>query len=114
MQRVSLAACSTKGKLAVVAVVSKAIRQRASRRLRFNSQVCAMDVLAGGGKSACQASVELLHVFGDTGLVAFDGKEEIGPLVLHDNPGRLGLSIEGVGGDQRALNLGPAEQSLYG
>jgi hypothetical protein len=38
-QRVSRAACSTKGKAVAWAVVSKGIRQRASVRLRLRSQV---------------------------------------------------------------------------
>ena len=47
-----------------------------------------------------QALVELLHVFGDARLIAFDGEEVIGHAFLHDNPRRLGLSMQGVGDDQ--------------
>ena len=45
------------------------------------------------------ALIALLHVLGDAGLIAFDGEEEIGALVLHYDPGRGGLSMQGVGGD---------------
>src|ERR1039458_3145858 len=83
MQRVSRAACSTKGKLAAVAVVSKGIRQRASVRLRLSSQVCATGLWARGGKTVPGALIELLHVLGDAGLIAFDGEEVIGAFVLH-------------------------------
>lgn len=99
MQRVNRAACSTKGKPTVVAVVSKAIRQRASVRLRLSSQVCARDVWARGGKCARQALRELLHVVSDARLIAFDGEKEIGPSVLHDDTGRLGLGVQSVGRD---------------
>ena len=81
-QRVSLAACSTKGKLAAVAVRSKGIRQRASVRLRLSSQVWAIGLLARGGKTVRGALIELLHVLGDPGLIAFDGEAEIGASVL--------------------------------
>jgi len=93
IQRVKRAACSTKGKPVAVAAVSKAMRQRASVRLRLSSQVWAMDVLARGGKSARQALVELLHVARHARLIAFDGEEEIGPFVLHNDTGRFGLSV---------------------
>src|SRR5512141_243713 len=114
MQRVKRAACSTKGKPTVAAVVSKAMTQRASVRLRFSSQVWAMDLWARGGKRARQALVELLHAVGNTRLIAFGGEEEISPLFLHDDAGRLGLGVQSVGGDQRAFNIEPTEQGLSG
>src|ERR1035441_7453913 len=114
MQRVSRAACSTKGKLAAVAVVSKGIRQRASVRLRLSSQLCARGLWARGGKTVPGALIELLHVLGHAGLIAFDGEEEIGAFILHYDPGRGGLSMQRVGADQRAFDLGPAEQLLGG
>src|ERR1035441_7369041 len=67
-----------KGKvLAAVAVVSKGIRQHASVRLRLSSQVCTIGLWAKGGKTVRGAFIDLLHVLGDAGLIAFDGKEEI-------------------------------------
>ena len=44
------------------------------------------------------ALIELLHVLGDAGLIAFDGEEVIGALVLHHDPSRGSLSMQGVGG----------------
>jgi hypothetical protein len=95
-------------------MVSKAIRQRASVRRRLRSQVCAIDLWARGGKGAPQVLREVLHSVGEARLIAFDGEQEIAPLLLHHDPGRLGLGVQGVGRDQRALQLGSAEQLLRG
>jgi len=72
-------------------MVSKAIRQRASVRRRLRSQVCAIDLWARGGKGAPQVLREVLHSVGEARLIAFDGEQEIAPLLLHHDPGRLGL-----------------------
>jgi len=99
-QRVSRAACSANGKAIRVAAVSKAIRQRASVRLRLSSQVWSRDVCSRGGKCACQMGIELLRVGGDAGLIAFDGEQIITAFFLYHNARGLGLGVERVGGDQ--------------
>ena len=58
-----------------------------------------MDVCSRGGKCARQVLIELLHVVGDTGLVAFDSEQIITALFLHYDARRLGLSVERVGRD---------------
>ena len=87
---------------------------RASVRLRLSSQVCAIGLLARGGKTVRSALIALLHVLGAAGLIAFDGEEEIGAWVLPHDPGCGALSRRGVGGDQRACDLRPAEPLLGG
>jgi hypothetical protein len=98
----------------VVALVSKAMRQRASVRPRLSSQRWSRDVWLRGGKCARQALGELLQILGHAGLIALDGQEEVAAPLLHDNASGLGLRVQGIGSDQRAFQLGAAQQVLRG
>ena len=68
-----------------------------------------MDVWSLGGKSVRQTLVKLLHVLADALLIAFDWQQKVTGFFLDDNSRRLGLGVEGIGGDQRAFDLYPAE-----
>jgi hypothetical protein len=110
VQRVNRAACATNRKLTVAAVVLKGMTHRASVRLRWRSPLWAQGVSGRGGKTVQESLVEVLHGLGTPGLIAFDGEEVVVALLLHHDAGRLGLRVQGVGGDQRALKVGPFEQ----
>ena len=53
--------------------------------------------------------VKLAHVISHPLLIAFDGEEVIAPLFLHHDAGGFRLGMHGIGGDQRTVQIEPAQ-----
>src|ERR1051326_9186630 len=114
MRRTSCAACWAKGNWTPLALTSKAVRERSSVRPRFFSTVSVLETLFSGGKNARESAMKLAHIFFHSGLVAFDREEIVASFVLHDDARGFRLGVEGVGGDQRAVQLHLLEDPLHG
>ena len=93
------------------AVVSKGRRPRALRRLRLGSPVWMMTAGSSGGNAARRVLVELSHGVGHALVVAFGGREIIGPAFLDDDARRLGLAVWGDGGGEGTLYRGRRRSS---